>query len=133
MPPHECVGDRCETIKRLRGLRWRYQRIANKLGITRDMLRRCVSAHSRVIRDGAASCITCRRMIDARVPETKLLGGDECCLWCGRRHDGDSRFVVTLLERMAQTEGRPVENNLLQWSLRTRVNSAEIGERRWNR
>lgn len=133
MPAHVCT-DQCDQIKRLRGLRWPYRRITQRIGISLDLLRRLVRAHSRIFRDGAASCLTCRRLLDGRVPETKLLAADECCGWCGRRHDGDIRSVVTVLERLAQAEGPTQDvqrllHDLRVWPSHRRRNSAEIRER----
>ncbi len=132
--PHVCHGEQCETILRLRQQHWKYAAIGRSLQITLYTIRRTVEAHTRLrCRDGSASCLDCRRRIDAKIPETALLSKDVCCLWCGRRHDGDSRLVTTLLARLAASEApasvaRPVQD-LRAWNVRARSNSAEVRSR----
>ena len=132
--PHVCQADQCEAIIRLRHQHWKYAAIGRHLQITLYAIRRTVEAHTRArCRDGAASCLDCRRLVDAKVPATQLLPTDECCPWCGRRHDGDSRLVTTLLARLAAAErpasgARPVQD-LRVWDVRVRSNSAEVRSR----
>ena len=133
--PHVCQGTQCEEIQRLRGRHWKYARIARELGISVYVIQRSIGYHARLrCRDGAASCLDCQRIIDPRVPDTTLLPADECCLWCGRRHDGDSRLVTTLLDRLSASERPDVSGtrgaqDLRTWDVRSRANSAELRAR----
>ena len=132
--PHVCQNGLCDEVLRLRQQHWRYAAIGRALTITLYTIRRIVEAHTRLrCRDGAASCLDCRRMVDAKVPTTQLVPADECCPWCARRYDGDSRNVTPLLARLASSEApatgaRPVQD-LRVWDVRVRANSAEVRSR----
>jgi hypothetical protein len=132
--PHVCQGTYCEEIARLRGLHWKYRAIARALQITVYLIQRSVGAHALLhCRAGVSSCLECRRLVDPKLPETGALHPDECCPWCGRRHDGDPRRVTTVLDRLAASEhptpgARPMPD-LRVWNLRARSNSAEVRAR----
>ena len=106
---HACDAQ-CQAMRRLAHAGWSYTRMAGHLGFALEELRVRATAHSRVgivprrMRDGASSCLDCRREVDPRVPPTQLLDADECCLWCARRHDGDLRQVTPFLARLGASE-----------------------------
>lgn len=106
--PHACT-ERCDAIIAMRRSGLKYAVIGQRLGLTKQRVGQISQAHARRgmaparLREGEASCLTCQRLLDPRVPESKLLPAEECCGWCGRRWDGGLMTDLTvMLEALTQ-------------------------------
>ena len=99
---HRCDA-RCAVIIAMRRNGHKYAVIGKRLGLTSQRVGQIGKEHSRRgefparLREGDAWCITCRRELDPRIPESKLLPKEDCCGWCGRRWDGGLMGELTAL------------------------------------
>lgn len=112
---HRCDA-RCNLIIAMRRNGHKYAVIGQRLGLTKQRVGQIGKEHSRRgefparVREAESHCITCRRELDPRVPESKILPAEACCGWCGRRWDGGLMTGLTqLLQNLtSRANGGPV-------------------------